>query len=181
MHILTRIFIAVLCFSPATNAGPLDELNSKVNAVNSITDGASRIKSNTVDKYARSESNDKKRLSEWKSEIKTAEKAMAKACKKTIKVEFEPERFKNFLASSSSPGAFCADAFKVLEYDLCPELNYRKKVASDISAVKCMYTTKSDVKLKMKIIDKVLMIGYGENTAEIYDEANLWFRNRFLK
>lgn len=181
MQIFFRIFLVILFFAPATNAGLLDDLNSKVNSVNSITDGANRIKNNTVDKYARSESNDKKRMNEWKSEVKTAEKAMAKACKKNIKVEFEPERFKAFLSTNTSPAAFCADAFKVLEYDLCPELNYKKKVAAEINSVKCMYTTQSDVKLKMKIADKVLMIGYGENTKEIYDEANLWFQNRFLK
>ena len=169
------IVASIILSGVSASANLLKSINDKLNTVDSVTRTTNRVGRTTdrlgVKKTASSTAKDKHK--EWQKDLRIAESAAAKVCKKKIKFEFDSQRFRNF----ESPGQLCGDIAKALEFDLCTDSEYLPKVKSRLDEVKCFYTSQSNSTLKLKMNNKQLLVGFSEKTSDIYNESLLWLQN----
>ncbi len=167
-------------FAATAHAGFLDKVNNTLKTIESANDTADRAERETkrIDRVPKTKRNkgDKELFSEWKEDLKVAEKGAQKSCKKKIRFEFDPIRFKGFLRASQSPGAMCGDIAKALEFDLCTENQFANKIKGKLDSVKCYYTSSSSDEIKMRFNDKELMVGFSENSKDLYEESLSWLQ-----
>lgn len=176
--IIITIFFS---FTITAHTSFLDKVNNTLKTIESVNDTADRAERETkrIDRMPKTKRTkaDKELFSEWKEDLKVAEKGAQKSCKKRIRFEFDPIRFKGFLASSQSPGTMCGEIAKALEFDLCTESQLASKIKSKLDSVKCYYTSSSNDEIKMRFNKKELLVGFSENSKGLYEEGLTWLQN----